>query len=136
MPSNDRPDLVRVPFLVPLFCVPAEFEIDAVEECAFVRFGHGKEGAQLEAVQRRTVVLGDAVEWHVQAELEPLRDAKGPLRNANIGVIGNKTAGKGRLFGAFRREVLMPGEIEFPDVSEAPVVDLDLVSLGECRYGD
>ena len=57
VPSDDRPDFGSKSFLVPLLRVVAEFEIRSVKEFAIVRFRHGKQRAQLKAIQRGALIL-------------------------------------------------------------------------------
>ena len=71
-------------FRVPLLRVEAEFEIRSIEECAFGGFGNREQGADLETIQRRAVVLREAVERHIESHLEPLGYAVRPFRHAYV----------------------------------------------------
>src|SRR5207247_3446208 len=76
VPAHDRSNLRGVALLVPMLRIDAEFEIGAEENPPLVRVWHGEERAELETVEcSAVVILVDAVQGHVQAGLEPARDA-------------------------------------------------------------
>ena len=75
-----------------------------------------------------------AVERHVEASLEPVRHAVGPLGHAVERLMGDDSARKRRRLQARWREVVVQRQVEHADRRESAVIDLDLVSLGERRF--
>src|SRR5439155_5398493 len=62
MPTHDRPDFRRVPPLIPVFRVVAEFEIRPVKELAIIGSGRCEQKADLSSVDLGAEILIDAVE--------------------------------------------------------------------------
>src|SRR5207247_5515511 len=130
VPAHDRSNLRGVALLVPMLRIDAEFEIGAVEKPAVVGVWHGEERAELETVEcSAVVILVDAVQGHVQAGLEPARDAVRPFGDAIQRLIRDDRAGKCRRLHAARSEIIVHREVQDAPGSQSSVVHLNLVAL-------
>src|SRR5262245_11313125 len=129
VPPDNRTTLRREPLRVPALRSPAELEIGTVEEPAVIGVRNGEKRAQLESIDDGATVLVDAVERQVKAGFKPSSDTVGPLGDAIEGLVGNDRPGKCRRPDALRREVVVPRQIGNAHISQAAVVDLNLVAL-------
>lgn len=74
-----------------------------------------------------------AVERQVQARLKPGRRAVHPFGHAVERLVRHDRAGKRGIVHTLGREVVVPGQVECPDVGQSAVLHLDFITPGQKR---
>src|SRR5712671_7237544 len=77
--AHYRPDLAAPPRLIPVFCVEAQLEVDAIEKASGVGVRHREQRPQLGPVELDRPVACESIDREICPRLEPVGHTIRPL---------------------------------------------------------